>query len=710
MADLIDPFDDPNFSRQATSPAQRGPLPAPPSGNTGLIDPFDDAEFTRQATGPRKIATTASVAPPRAEGTLPGWGMALTQGLTFGFGDELIAGGKAAMGGDYDKELFRERTAYDNYQKENPWTATGLEVAGSLPLALVGGGAATLGAAGRAASLGTRVGRSAVVGAGEGALAGAGNADGDLTDRAKGAVVGGLLGGTIGAAVPTVAAGAGAAGRVLKDAAGVDPNLTANRKILHGMDQDGNKPEDFIAKREFYDYFDPSKPEILADLHPGGSTASQTEVLAHRQGPTRAKARLMMDQRGDNQSGRIVQDLKGVFGDRMNFHARLDDLIKTRSQEAAPLYDQAYAHGPVNDEGIRILLSRLPSQVSTRAKEQLLMDGRDLPQAFIKDADGNLTLNVEHIPDVKFLDTIKKSIDGVIESETDEFGKVSGRGREFIQKKNELLGLMDKAVPVYGEARRAYAGPSSLMDAMKRGQNLFNERAEVTARDVADMSETEKDAFITGVSDALLQKIDKLGDGRDASRSIWGTPERRKQIMEAIKATVRPAKIDDSMTPLEKELELTRPADEAEDLWNRLDFAMDREREMARTRNRLMGGSDTMMRTDAKNQLDAVLPASLEVATGGTGIPTAAAVLGGLLKNAGSGTRRDNLNRAMGDRLLATGPGQEQVLQELIAARQKAQRNAQMQGGLLGTTVGGVYAQAAGRYAPGLLNIPDEEY
>jgi len=138
---------------------------------------------------------------------------AFGQGGMMGWGDEVVAGGAAALdplvhgesgkgfGERYDTYLNRERGNIDSFRKENPVAAYGAEIAGAIPTAIVAGG----GVGGQGTTMLQRVGTNLAVNAGQGAVYGAGASDGDLGDRVKGAGLGAVTGAATGAALDGVA-------------------------------------------------------------------------------------------------------------------------------------------------------------------------------------------------------------------------------------------------------------------------------------------------------------------------------------------------------------------------------------------------------------------------------------------------------------------------------------------------------------------------
>ena len=136
---------------------------------------------------------------------------AIGQGLTFGFGDEImggVRGGLDALTSDksfpdaYGERLAAERQALGQFREAHPVASTVAEVAGALPTALLGplswGARAVQG--GRLA----RAGASALGGAAGGGTYGFGAGEGGARRRLEGAVLPAALGGGIGAVAPAV--------------------------------------------------------------------------------------------------------------------------------------------------------------------------------------------------------------------------------------------------------------------------------------------------------------------------------------------------------------------------------------------------------------------------------------------------------------------------------------------------------------------------
>lgn len=126
------------------------------------------------------------------------------QGLTFGFGDEAVAGAAAALdpNANYDQYLKAERDRMALGKEQYPKTALASEILG----AVVAPGAAAV----KGATLPAKMASGALSGAAQGGLYGFGTGQGGIKERASSALDSGLLGGLVGGAIPgLIGAGTG---------------------------------------------------------------------------------------------------------------------------------------------------------------------------------------------------------------------------------------------------------------------------------------------------------------------------------------------------------------------------------------------------------------------------------------------------------------------------------------------------------------------
>ncbi|TKG17738.1 hypothetical protein [Vibrio lentus] len=191
------------------------------------------------------------------------------QGATFGFGDEAEAAARAldtSDGQSYDQELADIRSGMEDFETANPEMAMALEVAGAVPTMFI-----PMGAAANSARLATKAAQFAKVGAAEGAVTGWGHSESSVFDDPslvlQDAAVGGVVGGSVGAAFPAIAKAGGEvtgwAGRKLEDSDAVA------RNEAYGIDTPLN--ERFPALKTFTN---------LLDNTSGGAVAAQRRADA----------------------------------------------------------------------------------------------------------------------------------------------------------------------------------------------------------------------------------------------------------------------------------------------------------------------------------------------------------------------------------------------------------------------------------------------
>lgn len=165
---------------------------------------------------------------------------------------------------------------------------------------------------------------------------------------------------------------------------------------------------------------------------------------------------------------------------------------------------------------------------ATRGQDRAVLDGFGSfnPRVTVTQ-DGRIAFNQTRAggsplyPDLQYWDYVKRELDDIAGAATR-----AGRREEAAVAGNlasRLRGELDNAVPSYRAAREAYSGPSSIMDALEEGQNVF--RNSVTPgqlrRQMAGMSEAERDAFVQG---ARAQIAETMGTARNdalAARSIF---------------------------------------------------------------------------------------------------------------------------------------------------------------------------------------------
>lgn len=175
------------------------------------------------------------------------FGGGLGQGVTFGFGDEAMAGLDSMLSKrTYEEAVAARRQIMEAQRLANPGTFIGGEIAGAVPTIFVpvGGAAANAARAGQGARGAVTAGARA--GAVTGGLSGAGHDEGGVLDRLDGAALGAVTGGTTGALLS--GAGVMVARGVAKTRiwARLNGRVPPDRKPFHRNDLDDRwyRPQD----------------------------------------------------------------------------------------------------------------------------------------------------------------------------------------------------------------------------------------------------------------------------------------------------------------------------------------------------------------------------------------------------------------------------------------------------------------------------------
>jgi len=462
------------------------------------------------------------------------------QGLLMGAGDEIEAYFRSTFGDNtYDKALENVRQKLSVAQTERPFQTGAAEIGGSLlpvvasMFATAGTGGAgapaaaattarTAGLISRMLSTGTKAaGIGTVQGATEGFLKGEGT-----ENRLGGAVEQGSTGGVFGAGLGLAAPLAKSAYRTAFAA----PEQRAATRMVDVLGEQGLTPQQVATEYAARQATTP-KPEILADLY-GGGILGETRRVANVPGANRGEISGLLRGRAEEQGGRVQGAFQEALGTQKKFFPILDDLEQVRKLEAAPLYTIAYEM-PARTPTIDAIIKRVPEQAFKQAKEVAGMEGLIFPKLRQVNKQGSTEIVGDYT--IKDVDLIKRGLDDLVES--NRINNPSA-ARRYTLIKNELTDAADLASPEYAAARAAWAGPSAVMDAMKKGGDVFNERAELTFKDISKLGASEKEGFLIGVLDAVNQRLGRKIEGQDVT-SAFRSGNAKAQVEAALSAAVK---------------------------------------------------------------------------------------------------------------------------------------------------------------------------
>lgn len=569
---------------------------------------------------------------------------ALGQGMGMGWGDEGEAWLRSKLGqGDYEDLVKKIRQEYSQYAEQNPKTSGALEFGGGMVpgLAMMGSsGTRPVGGvmAGRA-TLGA-LGRLGLQGAAFGSVAGAGSAT--ENNRAAGAGSGAVMGGAFGVGLPLVMRGGNAALKWMRERLAPSEASIADRatgKMAAALEESGVKPSE-IAEQMKTDV-GMKVPSVVANANP--ALADLAEAVAQRSGGGARKVEntLMAQKLGARE--RAHQQTVSALqpGD---YYADEQKLVQELRNKAGGMYDEAYAHGTVDDPKINAVLDQ-PAFKNFFAKAREIADteglaaklrGEDPSKYALQDIYrpvqvGNAVgQELVKAPDVRTLDYIKRGIDATIDAgygSTKSLSKAEANALKDLRK--EFVKVLDENVPKYADARKSYAGDMEVIDALRSGMNDFGKMDhEQVINAIAKMSEAEKDAFRTGVARDMYSKIMTPSGNFNAAQRIIGSPE-----MQA------------KMQPL-----FDNPAH-----FELFKNAMERESQLFGQANKILGGSPTGKRLQMRENLES---------DSGVGDAIAHAVTGGFTssltglaaKALRSGAMSEKTASKLADMLMAKDP------------------------------------------------------
>lgn len=505
----------------------------------------------------------------------------LLQGPSFGFSDEGLALGRHLSSGEpYGEALASEQRLLQEYANANPIMAPVEQFAS----AAVGPGLNSLKSF-RALPWDWKA-KALTAGAAEGAVAGAGTAEGDVWDRLRGAGLGAAFGAPLGLAGAGAAiAGANVLGRAADDLPSLfrGPRERAEQRLRGYAQEAGIDPA--VARREAADL----GPEgVLADV----SGFDQFGEALGQKATQRAPIADVVYPRNQRQYERLLDGIRRIIDTpEGDYWPALRRLEKEQSAQAKVDYDVAYAtEVPPTDEMFTILETPAGAKALNDAMRRFKnqpFEGRRLNDYFdIKlDADGNLvSFEVIKTPDMRAWDDIKRAFDDAIEANTtgDVFRRLNSDGRDLVNLKRRLVSALDAANPAYQTARMNYASAARLKEAADYGRvNFFKEDPDLLRMKVDEMSPAEYEAFKVGAYKAITKRLGGPSRRLDKTKRL-DSPDIERAFQELLR---RPG----------GNIDMAR--------YQELGELISRERTMYSTAGRVLGGSPTDRREQARRFL-----------------------------------------------------------------------------------------------------------
>ena len=436
----------------------------------------------------------------------------VAQGLSFGFVDELAAGGDPRM-----LNALRERRQRD--EANFPTATMAGDVTGSISGAALGLGLAAPKAlavlpTSTAGKVLTGIGAGATIGATEGALSGAGFADGKNVGREalRGGVAGAGLGAAVGGLAPLAATGARAA---LEWAKGYDAKIIS--RVL-GIDR---KSAEMLKASMAAD--DPAKAltsiqragedAMLADAGKGPAqlldTAMQSSGGAARIAGGRIEERAA---RAGRRIGAVFDSLLGKADEGIKSAAR--SISKATVDVRSKAYERAFSQ-PINyadDTGraieeviLRVPQDKLGAAVKA-ANDAMQIEGRVNKQIMATIApDGSVKFTQPL--DVFQLNELKVALGTQKRAAVDQFGRPTREGVLLGRLETDLRDAISNAVPGYKAALRLGADKIAEDQGLELGRKMLS--PSVTREEVAEGLKDASSAAVKAVKRGLRISIDE---------------------------------------------------------------------------------------------------------------------------------------------------------------------------------------------------------
>lgn len=516
-------------------------------------------EFLRQQASQPKQGETEAETFKRQYGPMPerpgmdeGITRALFQGVTMGFGDELVAGGTAALdailrgdnlGEAYDVRRAQERSKLEQFREDSPVAAYGSEIGGAIPTVMVpwlnvargvnlARGIGTM-APWLNVALGGNLARGIWTGALQGGVYGFGAGEGSPLEQAKSTAIGLGVGSAVGALAAPVAAGAGRlVNKLMTDRAAKQVGMTGPQyQILNRAMQSDDALTGGGARR-----MQAAGPDaMLADTGPGAQTILDTAIQSSP--PAARKATEAIERRVGAASRKLQDTMDSTLGTPKGVKTTARGIAQDTSAARSDAYNLAYSK-PIDyasDAGreIESVLSRVPSRVMKdaveKANEKMTYAGVKNQQIMASIADDG-TVTFTEMPNVQQLDFIKRALGEMGAEAVDKFGRKTADGTMFSTLARNIKGATSKSVPEYAEAVRLGGDKIERDNALFLGSKLLSPRTTMeSVKDfVEDMSIEAKQAAAQGlrshIDEALAQvkmaMTDTNMDAREAFKLI----------------------------------------------------------------------------------------------------------------------------------------------------------------------------------------------
>lgn len=216
------------------------------------------------------------------------------------------------------------------------------------------------------------------------------------------------------------------------------------------------------------------------------------------------QARRAVSQRQAGSGARIAQSMDIISADS------LDNYLQTVDQTLGPQVRQLYQQA--SQQGISI-----PPALRARFEGDSAI-GRVQPEVQRRLADRRAM--GEQVSNFDLIDETKRALDDQIGAALR--GGQNQEARRLIQLRNYMVREADAQIPEYGQARQLYAGRMAIEDAATLGGEIFQTNARELRDLTSVMTQPERNAYILGAKEAILNRIDSTGATRNQVQALFG--------------------------------------------------------------------------------------------------------------------------------------------------------------------------------------------
>ena len=227
----------------------------------------------------------------------------------------------------------------------------------------------------------------------------------------------------------------------------------------------------------------------------------------------------------------------------------------------------------------------------TRAMKDAIARAREIQK--------NATGSPEFENNFDYINTVKWALDDAITTSMkgmDGSSAGAAYSRSLVQLRNRFIGAADDHFPGYKAAREQFAGVQELKRAVEVGQDLFkNALSSEAIEDLISMyGQAEMDAFKVGARDALLEQIANAPINSNSAKSVIRNQRNLEKLNIAFQGS------DQSL--------------------DNFIVGIEREGEFLRTRNAILGGSQTSDKGQASQNMMNTVQSVMWAANDPTGL------------------------------------------------------------------------------------------